>query len=737
MADSLSRLELQAICKANKAKHKDAPQCTAKTAVLKAWVVKHNLHLVEAKGAYAESADKVAVQKPQALKRGQLQAICKENKKNYKDAPKCTASNAVLKAWIAKHNLHPTVSKEVIPAKGKSPPAKEVVPAKGKSVSGPKGGKSHKSECDDACARAIQLDRYKQPQEPNKLANVTYPPKYQWSKRLPLKTFDESKEAYGFGDSKGKKLGEGSFGYVLATKNDNGEEFAIKVSKLAEDNEGITSDILAEVSTLIRLEHPNIVSLIDVIEAENKINSPSLVFRKATSDMTRYITRMTKEQRESEVTLRVMYKTLCGVSYMHSLEIVHRDLKPQNILMFEDEPQIADLGGAKNYACNPSPDWTDTVTTLWYRAPEVLLSNIIGYTASYGKKIDVWSLGCILYELYTGNPLAAGDSELDQLYRLKRSYRDFEREEWPEGHDKMAERHMPKWKTAKTSPLIEKLGNKDLQDVLYACLQWNPDNRATVYEILQMKLWDSVRDRTLEFPSFECSSTIAVRERMPTLDDTDLDSINTRMVYILVEWLFQVHRMFKLKKRIFYLTVSFLLSSLNRLNPIRSSLQGIGLACLHVAALNTEVYSPSLNDYVYISDNAYTADQIKKFTIQVLDVLYYDVVVTTPFDYAHDYAGDDMEEWTKLLILFSLPHPGKTKKLVTLPWSPRKLAKVAEEAQTWSFSSKENERIALDTFRYAKTNTTKVSIIKTLKWTDRVVAIEGTNNEFMFVADEK
>lgn len=57
---------------------------------------------------------------------------------------------------------------------------------------------------------------------------------------------------------------------------------------------------------------------------------------------------------------------------------------------------------------------TFQVVTLWYRAPEVLLQS------NYATPVDIWSIGCIMAELYNRKPLFEGKSEVDQLHKIFR-----------------------------------------------------------------------------------------------------------------------------------------------------------------------------------------------------------------------------------------------------------------------------------------------------------------------------
>lgn len=81
--------------------------------------------------------------------------------------------------------------------------------------------------------------------------------------------------------------------------------------------------------------------------------------------------------------------------YLHQTRILHRDLKPQNILLQKDTIKICDFGFAKKMSA--ATNFLNSIKgTPLYIAPEILL------TRPYTHKVDVWSLGIILFELATG-----------------------------------------------------------------------------------------------------------------------------------------------------------------------------------------------------------------------------------------------------------------------------------------------------------------------------------------------
>ena len=100
---------------------------------------------------------------------------------------------------------------------------------------------------------------------------------------------------------------------------------------------------------------------------------------------------------------------------MHSAQLIHRDLKPSNILVNEGcEARICDFGLVRSLISDSSEHClTEKIATRWYRPPEILLCS-----NQYGKEVDVWSLGCILAEIFLERPLFQGSSVISQLEKI-------------------------------------------------------------------------------------------------------------------------------------------------------------------------------------------------------------------------------------------------------------------------------------------------------------------------------
>ena len=93
---------------------------------------------------------------------------------------------------------------------------------------------------------------------------------------------------------------------------------------------------------------------------------------------------------------------------MENLNIIHCDLKPENILLRDENGEalkLVDYGSG----CFRDEQVYTYVQSRFYRAPEVILR------IPYSEKVDIWSFGCILAELYTGEPLFPGKNEQEQI----------------------------------------------------------------------------------------------------------------------------------------------------------------------------------------------------------------------------------------------------------------------------------------------------------------------------------
>ena len=224
-----------------------------------------------------------------------------------------------------------------------------------------------------------------------------------------------SMSAYVFG----KTLGSGTYGTVFkASRRIDGESVAIKKFKYTPcDSQGIPSSTLREFSILKKLDHKNIVKLIEIFFCDDHSNQLYMVLELGEIDLKKYIDQF-KDFRGSlrdQLTPQIRPITihiLQGLDHCHKKGIIHRDLKPENILLFRDgTAKITDFGLSRYVS--GSRDLTKDMVTLWYRSPELLLGS-----TKYDSSVDIWSLGAIVAEMIKRVPLFPGKTEIDEIFHI-------------------------------------------------------------------------------------------------------------------------------------------------------------------------------------------------------------------------------------------------------------------------------------------------------------------------------
>ena len=209
------------------------------------------------------------------------------------------------------------------------------------------------------------------------------------------------------------QIGEGTYSKVFSAKNtQTGQVVALKEIVLNADD-GAPSTALREIAFLKRLSnHPSILRLIEVLHP--KEDSLTLVFERLSLDLRQYMDQYYKRGFPIEMIRLYTQQILSGLEACHTNHIIHRDLKPHNILIDSSGKQvkIGDFGLARGFAI-PVTGYSSKVVTLWYRPPEILLGS-----CQYGASVDMWSLGCIIVEMITGEAIFKGKNCDDQMRRI-------------------------------------------------------------------------------------------------------------------------------------------------------------------------------------------------------------------------------------------------------------------------------------------------------------------------------
>ncbi|KAK9895681.1 Pkinase-domain-containing protein [Cystobasidium minutum MCA 4210] len=278
-----------------------------------------------------------------------------------------------------------------------------------------------------------------------------------------------------------EKVGEGTYGVVYrARTNKTGEIVALKKIRLEQEDEGVPSTAIREISLLKEMKDDNVIKLLDIVHSEAKLY---LVFEFLDMDLKKYMDKVEKvgdgEGLGPDIVKKFTYQLVKGVNYMHSRRVLHRDLKPQNLLVDKDgNLKIADFGLARAFGI-PLRTYTHEIVTLWYRAPEVLLGS-----RHYSTGVDVWSIGCIFGEMIQRQPLFPGDSEIDEIFRIFRLLGTPDEEAWP-GVTQLPDYKgsFPQWKAKDIKTAVAGL-NDVSTDLLSRMLAYDPAKRISAKQTL-------------------------------------------------------------------------------------------------------------------------------------------------------------------------------------------------------------------------------------------------------------
>lgn len=184
-----------------------------------------------------------------------------------------------------------------------------------------------------------------------------------------------------------------------------GNEYAAKIIDVSVDMEDSTGCTLRQSTwreiTVLRMmaEHPYIIKLYDVFESSTYI---VLVFELCKNgELFDYLTKVVALSEKR--TRQIMKQLFEAVNYVHSKSVVHRDIKPENILLDDNfNIKVSDFGFAKPLAA--SELLIELCGTPGYLAPELLRAALCDGSGGYGRPVDLWACGVVMYTLLAGFP---------------------------------------------------------------------------------------------------------------------------------------------------------------------------------------------------------------------------------------------------------------------------------------------------------------------------------------------
>jgi len=283
------------------------------------------------------------------------------------------------------------------------------------------------------------------------------------------------------------KKGEGTFSEVLKCQHiKNGTYYACK--KMKQHYDGVDQvNNLREIQAMRRLNpHANIIGLHEIIY-DKKTGTVALICE--LMDMNIYEMIRGRRHYLPEVKIKnYMYQLLKSLDHMHRCGIFHRDVKPENILVKDEVLKLADFGSCRSVYSKPP--YTEYISTRWYRAPECLLTD--GY---YSYRMDLWSVGCVFFEVMSLHPLFPGSNEVDQIAKIHDVLGT------PESSvlNKMKHRNrginfdFPPKKGSGIEKLIPHASTSCIE-LIYKMCTYDPDERITAKQALRHSYFRDLRD---------------------------------------------------------------------------------------------------------------------------------------------------------------------------------------------------------------------------------------------------
>lgn len=192
-----------------------------------------------------------------------------------------------------------------------------------------------------------------------------------------------------------RAIQRGGFGEVYYALSDGGKEVALKLLQSNADVE------LRGIAQCLNLKHSNLLSIFDV--KESAAGEQFVIMEYVAGRTLGEVIAEKPNGMDHQKVEEILTQIAAGAEYLHERGIVHRDLKPANIYLENGVIKIGDVGLAKFISESRRSAQTQSVGTVYYMAPEIAHGR-------YGKEVDVYAIGVMLYEMLTGNVPFDGES---------------------------------------------------------------------------------------------------------------------------------------------------------------------------------------------------------------------------------------------------------------------------------------------------------------------------------------
>lgn len=304
-------------------------------------------------------------------------------------------------------------------------------------------------------------------------------------------------------------IGEGTYGKVYQIKTE-----VIKFYK----NTGLVSSMIVdttinrEISIISRLNHPNIIEIIDVIYNMDPIyplsENMGIVMPLAEYNLKSFLdTYILHDDKKDIITFRI----LDGFNYIHSRDIIHGDIKEENILIFKQGieyiPKISDFGLATSVYCGP-PLLKDLIYSANYRPPEVFLR------LPYDLSADLWAIGVLIYRIYTNKDLFFYSP--NDCFVLRDIFNKLGHPPYPQ---ELIKEKMTDCKYEPEAGYIDMLYsrlNSDISRIVKNMVIYDTSKRMKLEEVMSLHPFNKYKRYDTKYPQ-TCIESLKFKEQYPTI----------------------------------------------------------------------------------------------------------------------------------------------------------------------------------------------------------------------------
>lgn len=440
----------------------------------------------------------------------------------------------------------------------------------------------------------------------------------------PVRKLQGIKSIDGYGKVE-KIIGKGSYGEVSIRNL-----VAVKSCKVFPETIG---SIVREVSCLINLNHINIVQILDVFAYPEKVE---IILDKANMSLRNFIDShydMDNKKYTSKIYIYA-YQLLRAVSYCHSNGIIHRDIKPENILLYYNNLlKLTDFGLSKSGIVNSNQseitfkqNMTTEVTTLPYRAPEILLG-----AATYDNKIDIWSCGCVIAEMFNRCFIFRYDNELETIKSIFELLGTPSTYNWPEI---TTFKKYPKGLGTYKPTLCDKNYNVQL---IYSMLILNPNKRISAEKALQHEsLLSAKKYINSVYPCFELNTDnytdiLLLRNNLSNCYITSIPDRSS-----IINWMRYISQQLCLKDRTLYLAIYIFDKYMSKISNVAGS-HLIALASLSLSSDHEELSIIEHKHFLNYYKNNISHTTFANIRNTIWSCIGYNMLYSLPYDFVISY----------------------------------------------------------------------------------------------------